>query len=43
MSLDQQIRVVTKYIENNPEKMHANARVVILMAYRDGFPCPEKK
>lgn len=39
MSADQQIRIVTKWLEKHPEELHQSARTSILMAFMDAFPC----
>lgn len=39
LSNDQLIRVVTKWIEKNPERMHESARMAILSALAEAFPC----
>ena len=39
MSADQQLRIVIKYLENNPETLHQSARVLVLSAYTQAFPC----
>jgi hypothetical protein len=39
MSGDQQLRIVTKYLEDNPADLHESARISILIAYTEAFPC----
>ena len=39
LSNDQLVRVVVKWIEKNPERMHESARMAILSAIGEAFPC----
>lgn len=39
MSSDQQIRIVIKYLEDNPKELHTSARMSVLLAYDKAFPC----
>jgi hypothetical protein len=39
LSNDQLSRVVVKWIENNPERMHESARMAVFAAVREAFPC----
>ncbi len=39
MSLDQQIRIVTKSLETHPEQLHESARSSVMLAFADAFPC----
>jgi len=39
MSVDQQIRIVTKWLEDNPKELHKGARMSVLIAYAKAFPC----
>ena len=38
----QVIRVVTKYLENNPEKHHDLAGYLVVLALRESYPCTEQ-
>lgn len=40
-SVDQYSRVVVKYLEEHPEKLHMSAGPLALMALRDAFPCKD--
>jgi hypothetical protein len=35
----QMVRIVTKWLEDHPKDLHTSARVQVLMAFRDAFPC----
>jgi len=37
----QAVKVVVKYLEDNPAELHKNAAFPILMALSDAFPCEE--
>lgn len=39
LSNDQVVRIVMKWIEDNPEKMHIPGRTAVLMALMKAFPC----
>jgi hypothetical protein len=39
MSVDQQIHIVTKWLEDNPKELHKGARMLVLIAYAKAFPC----
>lgn len=39
MALDQQLRIVVKHLENNPEALHETARVEVFRALVNAFPC----
>ena len=39
ISNDQGLRIVIKWLENNPEKLHESARMAVLIAYAQAFPC----
>ena len=39
MSVDQQIRIVTKWLKENPAELHRSARMSVLVAYIQAFPC----
>ena len=36
---DQMVRVVKKYLDEHPEELHQSARILILFALREAFPC----
>ena len=36
---DQLVRVVKKYLDEHPEDLHQSARILILFALREAFPC----
>jgi hypothetical protein len=38
-SPDQIIKVVIKYLEDNPDKLHWQANVLIFASMRKAFPC----
>ncbi len=38
---EQRIRVVVKYLEDNPKVLHHNAADLIHMAFLEAFPCAE--
>jgi len=38
---EQLVRVIIKYQENHPEKLHLKATGTILLAFKEAFPCPE--
>jgi len=37
----QEVRVVIKYLEDNPAKLHESAAVLVMGALSGAFPCPE--
>ncbi|MGC9323879.1 MAG: Rap1a/Tai family immunity protein [Desulfomonilia bacterium] len=39
----QTIRIVVKWLEEHPEKLHLNAGKLITEALQDAFPCPKKE
>ena len=39
ISAGQQVRIVVKYLEDNPEKLHDSARMQALLALAQAFPC----
>jgi len=39
---DQLQRVVVKWLKNNPERLHMDARVLVTRGLIEAFPCPEK-
>jgi hypothetical protein len=39
VSIDQLSRVVVKWIERNPERMHESARTAVMSAVAAAFPC----
>lgn len=39
MSIDQQIKIITKYLENNPKDLSESSRTSIFIAYKRAFPC----
>jgi hypothetical protein len=41
-TLIQNVRVVVKYLNDHPEKLHEKASTLILQAFRDAFPCKQK-
>ena len=38
---EQLIRVIVKYLEDNPAKLHTIAAPLVKAAFREAFPCPE--
>lgn len=36
---DQQVRIVIKYLESKPENLHKSARMSVVLAYMEAFPC----
>jgi len=36
---DQLERVVVKWLKNNPEQLHRDARILVTRALMEGFPC----
>ena len=42
VSLGQSIKVVVKYLEANPDKLHLSASSHVLNAFAEAFPCEEK-
>ena len=38
-SYNQLQRLVVKWLKNNPEELHRDARVLVTRALMDGFPC----
>ena len=39
VSLEQLMRVMKKYLEDNPNKLHQNAAILTSSALRNAFPC----
>ena len=39
ISVDQQIRIVRKHLEGNPEELHESARMSVFLAFQLAFPC----
>ena len=39
MSLDQQVRIVLKHLEDNPNELHESARSTVLVAFQRAFTC----
>ena len=39
----QQIRIVVKYLQNHPERLHEDEFILAATALRAAFPCPNKK
>lgn len=39
----QEIRVLLKYLRDNPAKTHLRTAPLFAMAMKDAFPCPEQK
>ncbi|MFT5707245.1 MAG: hypothetical protein ACI9ES_001536 [Oceanospirillaceae bacterium] len=39
ISSDQQVRIVTKWLEDNPKELHTSARVSVVIALSKAFPC----
>ncbi|MFT5708871.1 MAG: hypothetical protein ACI9ES_003175, partial [Oceanospirillaceae bacterium] len=39
MSSNQQVMVVTKYLKENPNKLHETARSSVFIALAKNFPC----
>ena len=37
----QTARIIVKYLEDNPAHLHEGAVALIILAFRDAFPCPE--
>jgi hypothetical protein len=40
---NQAVRVIVKWLEDHPARLHETAVILALDALRDGFPCPQKK
>lgn len=38
---EQYVRVTTKYINNNPEKLNLPAQAMVISALSNAFPCPK--
>ena len=36
---DQLVRVVKKYLDEHPEDLHQSARILVLLALSEAFPC----
>ncbi len=36
---DQGVRVVIKYLKDNPAKLHENEILLIMLAYANAYPC----
>ncbi|NEX63358.1 Rap1a/Tai family immunity protein [Noviherbaspirillum galbum] len=34
-------KIVGKYIDNNPQKLHMPAASVVMLAFKEAFPCPK--
>lgn len=41
ISGDQQVRLVVAWLEAHPVDLHSSARVSVLRAFTDAFPCPK--
>lgn len=41
-SLWQYVRVVHKFLQDHPEKLHRNEGVLVFDALKESFPCPKK-
>ena len=39
ISIDQQLRIVRKFLEENPEDLHESGRMSVLLAFQLAFPC----
>jgi hypothetical protein len=39
---DQLAKVVVKYLNDHPERLHEDAFLLVFAAYSDAFPCPKK-
>jgi len=39
MTAGQAARVVTKYLNSHPEKLHRDAHILVIEALREAFPC----
>lgn len=39
VSNGQSVRIVNKYLHDNPEKLNQDATMLILLAYHEAFPC----
>lgn len=39
ISSDQQVRIVTKWLEDNPKELHTSARISVVIALAKAFPC----
>ena len=39
ISTDQQVRIVTKWLEDNPKELHTSARMSVALALAKSFPC----
>lgn len=39
ISLDQAMKIFLKWAERNPEQLHESARVSVILAFAEAFPC----
>jgi hypothetical protein len=40
MTLGESVRLVTQYLENNPQQLHEAATVLVFGAFLASYPCP---
>lgn len=40
VAIGQAVRVVVKWLKDNPEKLHWRGETVVVLALRQAFPCP---
>ena len=40
---EEQIRVMVKYLENNPDKLHFDGALLLAAAFKEAFPCSPKR
>jgi len=43
VTLGQQVRVVAKFLEDHPEKLHLHRAFLVGMAFADAFPCEDSE
>lgn len=43
ISNDQAVRIVVKWLNEHPEELHQTARVAVLVALRNAFPCGDNE
>jgi Ssp1 endopeptidase immunity protein Rap1a len=36
----QAVRIIVRYLESHPERLHLNQKDLLIEAFRDAFPCP---
>lgn len=42
VTIGQEVMIVVKYLENNPEKLHEPSFSLVMKALKDAFPCKKK-